>query len=67
MRKRIVHAVALLATLLLAGCAGISANSLPHSADSSSSTMSKARPSAPLGVYVGATDGTVPALHKAAL
>lgn len=62
MRKRTVHTVALLATLLLAGCGGISANSLPPSADSSSSTTSPARPPAPLGVYVGATDGTVTAL-----
>ncbi len=48
MRKRIAHALALLATLVLAGCAGIRANSHP--------------PSAPLGVYVGAADGTVTAL-----
>ena len=63
MRTRIVHACILLATLLLAACSGISANSHPLSASSSSQTTSRAHSSGPLGVYVGATDGTVIALN----
>src|SRR5579859_3365621 len=65
MRTPMFQICLLLSMLLLVGCGGSTAASLPPTAATSSPATTQALPAAPLSLYIGGAKGTISALNAA--